>query len=172
MSADAQMPYFIKPSVNLNKEEKKAALMTACGAIVTSLEGETDNILKMATINCLLKTYLPYAYWVGFYIYQNNKLSVGPYQGTLGCFHIEMGKGVCGKAAQESNTQIIEDVHRLEQGEAHIACDPNSKSEIVLPVFDKQGALIAVLDIDSTEIASFDDLDKSHLEGMLKTVFE
>ncbi len=172
MPADKQMPYFIKPSINLPKGKKEEALKAACDAIIISLQEETDTILKMATINCLLKTYLPYAYWVGFYIYKNGKLSVGPYQGTLGCLYIEMGKGVCGKAAQDEATQIVENVHTLEQGEAHIACDPNSASEIVLPVFDANRKLMAVLDIDSTLTASFDETDKQYLEAMLKTIFQ
>lgn len=165
------MPSFVKPSINLPKGEKEVALKNACDAIIVSLEGETDLILKMATINCLLKNYLPYAYWVGFYIYKDGQLSVGPYQGTLGCLHIELDRGVCGKAAQEQKTQIVEDVHSLEQGTAHIACDPNSASEIVLPVFDGNQKLIAVLDIDSTLTASFDELDQYYLERMLKIIF-
>ena len=172
MSADAQMPYFIRPSINLPKGEKEEILKTACDAIIISLEGETDTILKMATINCLLKTYLPYAYWVGFYLFKDGQLSIGPYQGTLGCLHIELGRGVCGKAAQDRKTQIVEDVHVLEQGKAHIACDPNAASEIVLPVFDHNQKLIAVLDIDSTLKASFDQLDQAYLEEMLKVIFQ
>ena len=171
MSASEQMPYFIKPSVNLSKVEKEEALQTACDAITDTLEGEGDVILKMATINCLLKTYLPYAYWVGFYLYRDGQLSIGPYQGTLGCLHIEMGKGVCGRAAATRTTQIVDDVHLLSQGNEHIACDPNSRSEIVLPVFNAQKKLIAVLDIDSTLPSSFDEVDKEYLEGMLRVVF-
>lgn len=172
MSATAEMPYFIKPSQNLSPEEKKAAYGQALQAIYANLEGETDIILKMATINCLLKTYLPYYYWAGFYLKSGERrLSVGPYQGTLGCLHIDYSKGVCGKAAREEKTQIVKDTHALAQGRAHIACDPNSRSEIVLPVFNRQRELIAVFDVDSTLEASFDEIDQAHLEPLLETVF-
>ena len=170
MSASTQMPYFIKPSLNLSKHEKQAAYKAASSEINAILTGEDNVILKMVSINCLLKTHLPYYYWVGFYLVNHGKLSVGPYQGTLGCLHIEFGKGVCGKAAQEQETQIVKNVHAL-QGTAHIACDPNSSSEIVVPVFDKDGNLIAVFDVDSTLTDSFDEVDKVYLEQILGSQF-
>ena len=168
MSASAVMPYFIKPSVNLSTADKKAAYETAMQAIDANLAGETNPILKMATINCLLKTYMPYYYWVGFYtVTAPQQLSVGPYQGTLGCLHIDFSRGVCGRAAREEKTQIVPDCHALDQGTAHIACDPNSQSEIVVPVFNAQQELIAVFDVDSTITNSFDEVDKEYLEGLL-----
>jgi GAF domain-containing protein len=172
MSASAEMPYFIKPSLNLDAEAKKAAYEQAVVAIDANLEGETDRILKMATINSVLKTYLPYYYWAGFYVVKNGRLSVGPYQGTLGCLHIEFGRGVCGKAAREQKTQLVGNVHALAQGSEHIACDPNSASEIVVPVFDRKGALIAVYDVDSTQINSFDAQDQFYLEKIMKRHFQ
>jgi GAF domain-containing protein len=172
MSATAEMPYFIKPSRNLSTADKKAAYEQALQGIYANLEGETDPILKMATINCLLKTYLPYYYWVGFYLKSGKqRLSVGPYQGTLGCLHIDYSKGVCGKAAREEKTQVVQDTHALAQGSEHIACDPNSRSEIVLPVFNAERELIAVFDVDSTLEGSFDEVDQQYLEQMLEKVF-
>ena len=171
MSASAEMPYFIKPSLNLDKEAKLSAYQQAQQAIDANLEGETDRILKMVTINSVLKTYLPYFYWTGFYLVKNGRLSVGPYQGTLGCLHIEFSKGVCGKAAREQKTQIVQDVHSLAQGSEHIACDPNSASEIVVPVFDAQQQLIAVFDVDSTLVHSFDEMDQEFLEKILDKHF-
>lgn len=166
------MPYFIKPSVNLKEAEKREAYQLATQGILANVEGEADIILKMATINCLLKTHLPYYYWVGFYLVSGpQRLSVGPYQGTLGCLHIPFSKGVCGRAAREGKTQIVSDTHALAQGTDHIACDPNSCSEIVLPVFDETGKLIAVFDVDSTEKGSFDEIDQQYLEGLLARVF-
>ncbi len=165
------MPYFIRPSVNLPEGEKIAAYEAAVQAIAANLEGETDPILKMATINCLLKTYLPYYYWVGFYLVRDGRLSVGPYQGTLGCLHIAFGRGVCGRAAQERRTQLVPDVHALAQGSEHIACDPNSQSEIVVPVFDASGHLIAVFDVDSSLPGSFDEIDQQFLEGVMGEAF-
>ena len=171
MSATQEMPYFIKPSINLESADKRAAYEQASLGIDANLEGETNLILKMSTINCILKTYLPYFYWVGFYIVNDGRLSVGPYQGTLGCLHIDFSKGVCGRAAREQKTQLVEDVHALAQGTAHIACDPNSQSEIVVPVFDKNKNLIAVFDVDSTVKNSFDEIDKAFLEAILEKHF-
>ncbi|MEZ5043485.1 MAG: GAF domain-containing protein [Saprospiraceae bacterium] len=171
MSASAEMPYFIKPSVALGKQEKEAAYHSALQAIDANLAGESDAILKMVTINCLLKTFLPYYYWVGFYLVRQGKLIVGPYQGTLGCLHIDFSKGVCGKAARELKTQIVKQVHALVQGADHIACDPNSQSEIVVPVLDRNGQLLAVFDVDSTLAGSFDEVDQFFLEQMLQKHF-
>lgn len=173
MSASAEMPYFIKPSVNLKKSAKKAAYKEAIKNIdaVLDAEKEDNRILKMVTINCLLKTHLPYYYWVGFYLVNKGKLSVGPYQGTMGCLHIDFSQGVCGKTARTKKTQIVKDCHKLVQGKQHIACDPNSKSEIVLPVFSKKGKLIAVFDVDSSKKKSFDKTDKKYLEQILTKHF-
>lgn len=166
------MPYFIKPSVNLSQAEKRQAYEQAVMAIEANLEAEEDAILKMATINCLLKTYLPYYYWVGFYLVSGpERLSVGPYQGTLGCLHIDFSKGVCGKAARERKTQVVPDTHALAQGSEHIACDPNSRSEIVVPVFNPGGELIAVFDVDSTLEGSFDETDRLFLERIMQQAF-
>jgi len=168
MSASAVMPYFIKPSVNLSTADKKAAYQQAILEIDATLTGESNTILKMVTINCLLKTHLPYYYWVGFYLVSGEKkLSVGPYQGTMGCLHIDFSKGVCGRAAREEKTQIVPDCHALDQGTAHIACDPNSQSEIVLPVFNQEKKLIGVFDVDSSLKNSFDEVDKHYLETIL-----
>ncbi len=172
MSATQEMPYFIKPSINLENDKKRVAYEQALLGIDANLMGESNLILKMVTINCILKTYLPYYYWVGFYIVNDGKLSVGPYQGTLGCLHIDFSKGVCGRAAREEKTQVVQDVHALDQGTAHIACDPNSQSEIVVPVFDKNKNLIAVFDVDSTVKNSFDDIDQEFLETILEKHFQ
>lgn len=171
MAATAEMPYFIQPSLNFTNQEKHTAYKNAIAAIDANLFEETNLFLKMVTINCLLKTYLPYFYWTGFYIVDNGKLKVGPYQGTLGCLYIDFSKGVCGKAASTRKTQIVGDVHALAQGTAHIACDPNSQSEIVVPVFDDTDKLIAVFDVDSTLPHSFDELDQHYLESIMKKHF-
>lgn len=171
MSATAEMPYFIKPSIQLNTADKHTAYEQALAAIAANLTGETDPTLKMVTINCLLKTYLPYYYWVGFYLVRDGRLSVGPYQGTLGCLHIEFGRGVCGAAAATGQTQLVANTHALAQGTAHIACDPNSLSEIVVPVFNQAQELIAVFDVDSTLEGSFDAVDQLYLERLLREQF-
>ena len=171
MSASAEMPYFIKPSINLDTAAKTAAYENALTAIRANLEPEKNMIMKMVTINSILKSFLPYYYWVGFYCVHHGKLIVGPYQGTLGCLHIDYSKGVCGKAAREQKTQVVADVHALDQGSDHIACDPNSQSEIVVPVFNSQGQLIAVLDVDSSLKNSFDAIDQKYLELIVKEQF-
>ncbi|MEM1121378.1 MAG: GAF domain-containing protein [Bacteroidota bacterium] len=172
MSASAVMPYFVQPSINMETAAKKAAYEQAIFEIDATLTGETDTILKMVTINCLLKTHLTYYYWVGFYLVSGErKLSVGPYQGTMGCLHIDFAKGVCGRAARERKTQLVTDCHALDQGTAHIACDPNSQSEIVVPVFDAEKKLIAVFDVDSSLKSSFDLFDQHYLELLLARHF-
>jgi GAF domain-containing protein len=163
------MPYFIKPSLNLSREEKHKAYKEAIAAIDANLAGESSDMVKMVTINCLLKTFLPYFYWTGFYLVQNGRLVVGPYQGTLGCLYIDFGRGVCGKAATERKTQIVSNTHALAQGSEHIACDPNSLSEIVVPVFNEKEELIAVFDVDSTLEGSFDAIDQEYLERIMQT---
>ena len=92
-------------------------------------------------------------------------LRVGPYQGTLGCLEIPFGKGVCGTAAATGQTQLVPDVHAFP---GHITCDSRSASEIVVPVFNRQGALIAVFDIDSAHPGAFDPVDQVHLERVLE----
>lgn len=172
MSASAQMPYFFKPSINMSLEEKTIAYEQAEQEIASILNGEASAILKMATINCIFKSHLTYYYWVGFYVLSGERrLSVGPYQGTLGCLHIDFSKGVCGKAAREQRTQLVDDVHALAQGHEHIACDPNSQSEIVVPVFNQDGHLIAVFDVDSSEKSSFDFTDQFYLERIFERHF-
>ena len=172
ISTNQEMPYFINQSKNLSNEEKKTAYKEAVSNIRAILVGETDLILKMATINCLLKTHLSYAYWVGFYVVNDGKLTVSAYQGTLGCLHIAFGKGVCGAVAVSQQTKIVDEVHLLAEGEDHITCDPNSQSEIVVPVFDKEQNLIAVFDVDSTQTHSFNSIDKEYLELIMKEQFE
>lgn len=171
MSASAIMPYFIKPSVAFSSDQKSEAYDTAVREIHAILTGVDDVQIKMVTINCILKTHLPYYYWVGFYMLIDGRLQVGPYQGTLGCLYIDIGRGVCGRAAETLETQVVVDCHALAQGTAHIACDPNSQSEIVVPVFDKDKQLIAVFDVDSTLKESFCDIDKEYLERLMKSVF-
>lgn len=128
------------------------------------LKEEQDPITIMSTINCVLKTNLDYYFWVGFYLYKNNSLKVGPYQGTLGCLNIEIGKGVCGTTAKKRQTIIVENVHEFP---GHIACDSASCSEIVVPVFTRKNELYAVFDVDSTAYNSFDQTDQNYLEKIL-----
>lgn len=166
------MPYFIKPSVNLSREEKRAAYAAARQAILATLGEEPSEMVKMVTINSLLKSHLPYYYWVGFYLVRGDRqLVVGPYQGTLGCLYIDFGRGVCGAVAASGETKIVEDTHALVPGKEHIACDPNSRSEIVVPVRRPDGSLMGVFDVDSSLESSFDAVDQEELEALLGEVF-
>lgn len=149
-------------------EQKHEAYQKAMADIDAVLAGESQMILKMATINCVLQEHFPAFFWVGFYCVHNGGLVVGPYQGTLGCLHISFERGICGRAARLQETQIVADVH---SDPAHIACDSRTNSEIVVPVFDPEGRLIAVLDIDSTAFATFDAVDQSYLEGLVRRHF-
>jgi len=132
------------------------------------LEGIDDRVAVMATIACVLKANLPSYYWSGFYRVVDGGLLIGPYQGTLGCLRIEFGRGVCGTAAAELRTQIVPDVHQFP---GHIACDSRSVSEIVVPVLDARGELIAVFDVDSTEPNDFDEVDQRYLEAIMTRFF-
>ena len=149
--------------------QKKKAYQQAIVDIDAVLNGEQQYVLKMATINCLLKQYLPYYFWVGFYCVHEEGLIVGPYQGTLGCLHISFQKGICGRAARTKQTQIVYDVHADSE---HIACDSRTQSEIVVPVLNAKNDLIAVLDVDSTELGSFDEIDQHYLEQIIQTHFK
>lgn len=133
--------------------------------------GESFDVANMASISCLLKLAFEDFFWVGFYMVdpnRENELVVGPYQGTLGCLRISYDRGVCGRAAKTGKTQIVDNVHSFP---GHVACDSQSNSEIVIPVFNGQNKLIAVFDVDSIKLSSFDHIDQKWLEKIMKTVF-
>ncbi len=147
-----------------NKAERYAALRAEIAAVIA---GEPNVTARYATAASLLADAFPDRFfWTGFYVVDANKpseLVVGPYQGTLGCLRIPFGKGVCGAAAAQRETILVPDVHAFP---GHITCDSRSNSEIVTPVFDHTGALAAVLDVDSTQFAAFDEVDKIGLEAI------
>ncbi|MEZ5757982.1 MAG: GAF domain-containing protein [Emcibacteraceae bacterium] len=151
------------------EKESKYRLVEA--EIYSVTRDEPNIIANMSSISCLLNLAFEDYYWVGFYIVdqeKENELVVGPYQGTLGCLRISFDRGVCGKAASTRTTQIVENVHEFPD---HIACDSRSNSEIVVPVLNGKGDLIAIFDVDSTKFASFDKTDQIWLERILNTVF-
>ena len=129
------------------------------------LDDSVDAIAAMATTSALLHHAFGHL-WTGFYrvVEPGATLRVGPYQGSLGCLDIAFGRGVCGTAAAERRTIIVEDVHAFP---GHITCDPRSRSEIVVPVFDSHRALIAVLDIDSAVPSAFGEADQRGLEALV-----
>ncbi|KDP93998.1 diguanylate phosphodiesterase [Brevundimonas sp. EAKA] len=139
--------------------------------VLAVLEGEPNLTARMATVASMLADAFDDFFWTGFYVVAPDKadeLVVGPYQGTLGCLRIAFGRGVCGTAAATRQTQIVEDVHAFP---GHIACDSRSASEIVVPVLDAKGDLIAVFDVDATTPAAFDAVDQAGLERLMARVF-
>jgi L-methionine (R)-S-oxide reductase len=143
----------------LDKAEGYRALRAQFDALC---EGVSDEIALMSTLACIV--HLGFGHlWTGFYRRVNaTRLMVGPFQGTIGCLEIEFGRGVCGKAAQTRRTVIVSDVSAFED---HITCDSRSRSEIVVPVFDRTGEVIAVFDIDSEKLGAFDEEDRRQLES-------
>jgi len=149
-------------------EERYISLAEEIDAVV---EGESDLVARMATVAAMLAQAFDRFFWTGFYVVdpaRGDQLVVGPYQGTLGCLRIDFGRGVCGTAAAERKTLIVDDVEAFP---GHIACDSRSRSEIVTPVFDSAGRLIAVLDVDSTAAAAFTEADARGLEDIVRRVF-
>jgi GAF domain-containing protein len=148
---------------NQQKEEK---YRHSIHQIKHILDESIDTIGAMSTIASILHSNFEYFSWTGFYrVAKQGLLIVGPYQGTEGCLYITFDKGVCGASATKKETIIVPDVNKFP---GHIVCDPNSKSEIVVPVFDKNKNLIAVLDVDSQEYSAFNEIDKIYLEEIAK----
>src|SRR5688500_9138510 len=129
---------------------------------------ELDAIARMATITSILSRAFDHYFWTGFYRVDGRRLVIGPYAGTVGCLVIPFGSGVCGTAAERKSTLVVPDV---EQFPGHIACDSRSRSEIVVPVLDRDGRLIAVLDVASDRLDAFDDTDREGLESICAKVF-
>ena len=129
---------------------------------------ELDAIARMATVASVLSGTFDTFFWTGFYRVMDGRLVIGPYMGTVGCLQIEIGRGVCGTAAANRETLIVPDVEAFP---GHIACDARSRSEIVVPVFDGVGSLIAVLDVDSDRLDAFDEEDRAGLESISQAVF-
>lgn len=152
-------------TLDLRHEPKERAYAQLHAHIIGVLAGIDDDIAGMATMSALIHHAFRHL-WTGFYrVVDSNLLQVGPYQGTLGCLQIDVGKGVCGTAAAERRTVIVPDVSRFP---GHIACDSRARSEIVVPVSGRENQLIAVLDIDSERLAAFDKDDAYGLERIVR----
>ncbi|MBI1683704.1 GAF domain-containing protein [Caulobacter hibisci] len=151
--------------------DKAARYAEVADEIASVLDGEANLTARMATVASMLANSFDHYFWTGFYVVdpaKERELVVGPYQGSLGCLRIAFGRGVCGVAAATGQTQLVPDVHAFP---GHIACDSRSASEIVVPVFDREGALLAVLDVDSDRPAAFDEVDQTWLERILGATF-
>lgn len=147
-------------------DSKKELYENLLPQIKSLVEDETDMIANMANVSACLKDTFNF-WWVGFYRVIANELVLGPFQGPLACTRIRKGKGVCGTAWQEARTVIVPDVDDFP---GHIACSSLTKSEIVVPVF-KNDEIVAVLDIDSEKLATFDETDRENLEQLVANLF-
>lgn len=145
----------IPPSAT--REEKYRALSAQVRAL---FRGETDGTANAANLAAIIHTAFGF-HWVGFYWVRGEELVLGPFQGPVACTRIAKGKGVCGTAWSRNETLVVPDVDRFP---GHIACSALSKSEIVVPIRNKQGVVLGVLDIDSTSPADFTELDGTYLE--------
>ena len=147
----------------MEKEERYQELVKQISALI---EGETDSISVMANVSAAIHEAIGF-FWTGFYIVKGDELRLGPFQGSVACMHIPFGRGVCGTAWQRKATVIVPDV---EEFPGHIACSSLSRSEIVVPVFDDNGNVTAVLDIDSRELDTFDEVDQRWLEEIVSAI--
>jgi GAF domain-containing protein len=128
--------------------------------LASLVDGEPDLVANLANLCAALRECLPVASWIGFYVRRGDELVLGPFQGKVACVRIAIGRGVCGTAAAERRTVIVPDVEAFP---GHIACDAGTRSEIVIPIV-RGGQVVAVLDVDSYELAAFDAVDARHLE--------
>jgi len=144
------------------RKEENYRLLTA--QVKSLIEGETDSVSVMANVSAAVHGAMGF-FWTGFYIVHGDELHLGPFQGSVACMHIPFGRGVCGTAWKEAKTIVVPDV---EEFPGHIACSSLSRSEIVVPVFDAVGKVKAVLDIDSKELNTFDEIDQKWLEEIVR----
>jgi GAF domain-containing protein len=151
--------------LTITKGDKKTQYESLIPQIQGLLSGETNLIANLGNIAAALKEQFNWL-WVGFYWIQEDELVLGPFQGPVACTRIKKGRGVCGTSWQKEATIIVDDVEKFP---GHIACSSSSKSEIVLPVF-KEGKMVGVLDVDSSELAQFDEVDQLYLEKILAMI--
>lgn len=154
-----------RPAPDCPKPEAYRQLREAADALTA---GEPDGVANMANVAALLWDFLPDLNWAGFYRMIDSELVLGPFMGRPACIRIPLGKGVCGVAAKDAASQLVEDVHAFP---GHIACDSDTNSELVVPVVRNE-AVIAVIDLDSPQRARFDDEDLRGIEELAKVIAE
>ena len=151
---------------NLSLEEKYENLIPQMESLLVS----SDNLItNLANCTAALNQTFEKINWVGFYIFNDKELYLGPFQGNVACNTIRIGEGVCGTASKQRKTIIVPDVNKFP---GHIFCDAETKSEIVVPIFKKDNSLFGVLDLDSNEYDSFNETDKKYLEEICKFLTE
>ena len=152
----------------MNKDIKNSRYKRLYEQVEEQVKKSENHISQMATVAAILHNKMDYFFWTGFYIINNGELLVGPYQGALACQKLAKDTGVCWAAINQRKTIVTPDVHEFP---GHIACDSRSRSEIVVPLFSPNGNVVAVLDVDSKDLASFDEVDALWLEkiaGLIK----
>lgn len=151
----------------MGKETKYKELLAR---LVPMIDGETNAVSVMANASALMREVMGDVYfWVGFYTVNGDMLELGPFQGTSACYRIKHGRGVCGTSWSQAKTLVVPDV---EEFPGHIACSSLSRSEIVVPLKNNAGTVCAVLDIDSRELAAFDDVDAKYLGEVAQKISE
>ena len=145
----------------MTKQEKYEAFLPQLQGLIDETQ---EAVSVLANVSAALHTEFGW-WWTGFYLVRGDKLVLGPFQGPVACYQIPLGKGVCGTAWKNRQTVVVPDV---EEFPGHIACSSLSRSEIVVPIFDEAGAVSAVLDIDSKELACFDETDRLYLEKAMQ----
>jgi L-methionine (R)-S-oxide reductase len=150
-------------SINLNQKSKEGTYKSLIPICKSLIDDETEWLSLLANFSALLKQTFESFSWVGFYLLKDGRLILGPFQGKVACSLIEIGKGVCGTSFKEKRTIVVEDVEKFP---GHIACDENSRSEIVVPIFI-DNEIIGVLDIDSYNYSNFDQIDQENLETLV-----
>lgn len=148
--------------------EKESLYQTINEQLSYLLEGEPNVLANLSNASALLKTSFPNTVFAGFYLFDGNELILGPFQGGVSCVRIALGKGVCGESAASRQTVIVGDVKTYSN---YISCDSSARSEIVVPMV-KEGHLLGVLDLDSSLVDDYDDLDQKYLEEFVAILLE
>lgn len=147
----------------IDKRGKKEMYATLLPQIKALVEGESNRVANLANVAAALKQTFDF-FWVGFYLVEDGELVLGPFQGPIACTRIRYGRGVCGTAWKEGKTLVVPDVDKFP---GHIACSSASRSEIVVPIYNKEKEVVGVLDIDSDRLAEFDETDREWLERIV-----
>lgn len=147
----------------IDKRGKKEMYATLLPQIKALVEGESNRVANLANVAAALKQTFSF-FWVGFYLVEDGELVLGPFQGPIACTRIRYGRGVCGTAWKEGKTLVVPDVDKFP---GHIACSSASRSEIVVPIYNKEKEVVGVLDIDSDRLAEFDETDREWLERIV-----
>jgi GAF domain-containing protein len=156
-------------TISFAEGDKAARYRELIPQLASLVDGEPDLVANLANVAAAVRECVPIASWVGFYVRRGDELVLGPFQGKVACVRIAIGRGVCGTAAAERRVVIVPDVERFP---GHIACDAGTRSEIVVPIVrgGSGGEVVAVLDLDSHELAAFDDVDAHGLDEVARLV--